>query len=121
MTALIRCAATVAALAALTLTVACSPRAPAPVQAVEIPAAAAQSAAAGPSALPPACQSLLASMQACSDNLTRSSSPLAASVGGRITDMRASIAAAPAADAASFCDTQASAFSQMAQTYHCQP
>jgi hypothetical protein len=110
-------AAIFAALPLLTFA-ACSP-APPP------PAAAAASAstlptAGDPAVLPQSCRALLASMQSCSDNLAHSGSPLAESARGRITDMHTAISGAPPEERASFCDTQAGAFNQLAQTYHCQ-
>ena len=105
----------------------CSPRAQAPVQAASASASSATStspgqaapAAGGSSTLPAACQTLLASMQSCSDNLSRSGSPLGQQIRLSMIDMRNSIASAPPADVATFCDTEASAFSQRAQAAHC--
>jgi hypothetical protein len=117
MTVFVRRAAISAALALLTFA-ACSPTA-----LPTAPAAASASpgpAAADPAALPPSCRSLLTSMQSCSDNLSRAGSPLAASARGRIIDMRNAINGAPPEERASFCDIQAGAFHQLAQTYRCQ-
>jgi hypothetical protein len=123
----------IAAVAALALAAAaCSPKSPTPDQAAATPALTASATSAGapssPSSLaaqsaattlPASCQTLLASMQSCSDNLTRKGSPLGNQIRLSMTDMRNGIAGAPAAQAASFCDAEATAFNQRAQAAHC--
>lgn len=110
--------AAAAAMSALAFAaIACSPRAQAPVQVAST--AASPATTTGSSGLPASCQTLLASMQSCSDNLTRSGSPLGAQIRASMTDMRNSIAGAPPAETASFCDTEAAAFAQRAQASHC--
>jgi hypothetical protein len=123
MAAVIRHTASLLVMAWLAFSSACSP---APHSAAQPPSTAplptSQAAVTtGPSALPPPCQSLLTTMRTCSDNLSASGSPLAESMRGTTSDMRASMDAAPPADAASFCQTQSAAFAQLAQTYHCLP
>jgi hypothetical protein len=115
------CVAATAAIAALLAASGCSPRAQAPVQTASAPASSGQAApiAGGSSTLPAACQTLLASMQSCSDNLNRSGSPLGQQIRFSMIDMRNSIASAPPADVATFCDTEASAFAQRTQAAHC--
>ena len=61
----------------------------------------------------------MASMQSCSDNLTRAGSPLGEQIRLSMTDMRTSIASAPPAEVSSFCDVEAKAFAQRAQASHC--
>ena len=117
MTVFVRRAAMIAAMALLTLG-ACSP---AKTQTAATSAAAPAAPTAGDAAaLPQSCRALLASMQTCSDNLAHANSPLAPSAQARITDMRSAIGGAPLEERASFCDVQAGAFNQLAQTYHCQ-
>ena len=115
MTVFVRRAAMIAAMALLTLD-ACSPAKPQTATA----AASAAPTAGDAAALPQSCRTLLASMQTCSDNLAHANSPLAASAQARITDMRSAVGGAPPEERASFCDAQAGAFNQLAQTYHCQ-
>jgi len=110
--------ALVAALAVATA--ACSPKAPAADQAATTSATTAP-AQSGPVALPAACQSLLASMRSCSDDLTRKGSPLGNQIRLSMEDMSTSIAHAPPAEQSAFCDTEASAFKQRAQGAHCLP
>jgi hypothetical protein len=74
----------------------------------------------GASALPGPCQSLLASMGTCADNLTRQGSPLGGQIRLSVTDMRNSIAGAPPAEVSDFCATEAAAFRLRAEASHCQ-
>lgn len=116
MTTPLRSAATALTLLALA---ACSPRVAEPRPPTATADATPTAAAADSAALPASCRSLLATMQSCSDNLTRSGSPLADHMRASIVDMRNAIAAAPPAETSSFCDVQASAFTQLAQAYRC--
>ena len=126
MKSFVRLAAASAAMVSLMLAASgCSPHAQAPAQAAAstsssgAPATPATGVADSTAALPASCQTLLASMKSCADNLTRSGSPLGPLIRASITDMRNSIASAPPAEAPSFCDTEAAAFSQRAQASHC--
>ena len=133
MTRLTRLAATTAAMASLACAVAaCSPKptasypteasavsTQAPTTTAGAPGPSALAAQSGASALPATCQSLLASMGTCSDNLTRRGSPLGDQIRLSMTDMRNSIAGAPPAEVSDFCSTEASAFNQRAQAAHC--
>jgi hypothetical protein len=132
MTTPTRLAAIAAAVACLSFAAAaCSPKPSAPEQgaaaasatpssATTAPAPSALAASGGASALPAACQSLLASMGTCSDNLIRQGSPLGGQIRLSMTDMRNSIAGAPPAEVSDFCATEAAAFRLRAEASHCQ-
>ncbi len=109
--------ATLAALAVATA--ACSPKTPTAERAATAPTPPPAVAQANAPALPAACQSLLASMQSCSETLTAKGSPLGAQIRLSMDDMRGGIAHAPPGEQSAFCDTEATAFKQRAQAAHC--